>query len=113
MSHVTPPDDDDDDVLDVDFSGGVRGSVLPLAGKTRITIRIDNEILAWFRAQAEAAGGGSYQYRINAALRDYIANQREPLEATLRRVLREEMATYRVDRPAPEDAGRDASVPDH
>jgi uncharacterized protein (DUF4415 family) len=107
------PHDEDDDVLDVDFSSGVRGPALPSSGKTRITIRIDNEILDWFREQAEAAGGGSYQYRINAALREHIAAQREPLEATLRRVLREEMATYRVDRPAPEDAGRDASVPGH
>jgi len=58
-------------------------------GKTRITIRIDDDVLAWFRRQVRA-GGGSYQTAIDLALRDYIA--REPLEATLRRVVREELA---------------------
>jgi hypothetical protein len=61
-------------------------------GKTRITIRIDDDVLAWFRRQVRAAGG-SYQTAIDLALRDYIA--REPLEATLRRVVREELARAR------------------
>jgi len=30
-------------------------------GKTRITIRIDDDILDWFRGQVNAAGGGNYQ----------------------------------------------------
>ena len=58
-------------------------------GKTRITIRIDDDVLAWFRRQVRATRG-SYQTAIDLALRDYIA--REPLEATLRRVVREELA---------------------
>jgi hypothetical protein len=67
--------------------------VLPVAaGKTRITIRIDSDVLAWFREQVNAAGGGNYQKLINLALREHIANRREPLEATLRRVLREELS---------------------
>jgi len=57
-------------------------------GKTRITIRIDDDVLAWFRKQVRATGG--YQSLINRALRDYIA--REPLELTLRRVVRAELA---------------------
>jgi Arc/MetJ family transcription regulator len=74
-----------------DFSGGKRGPVLTAApGKTRITIRIDDDLLQWFRKQVHAAGGGSYQTLINAALRQYVGSKREPLEATLRRVLREE-----------------------
>lgn len=74
------------------FTGGKRGAVLKTsAGKTRITIRIDDDLLQWFRKQAHAAGGGSYQALINAALRDYVGSQEEPLEATLRRVLREEL----------------------
>ena len=48
-------------------------------------------VLEWFRAQVHEAGGGSYQTRINAALREYVEMTREPLEATLRRVLREEL----------------------
>jgi hypothetical protein len=38
----------------------------------------------------DAAGGGNYQTRINDALRQHIARANEPLEDTLRRVLREE-----------------------
>lgn len=75
-----------------DFSGARRGAIDPAsAGKTRITIRLDDDILAWFRSQAEAAGGGNYQTLINAALRESIGQQREPLEKTLRRVVREEL----------------------
>jgi uncharacterized protein (DUF4415 family) len=75
-----------------DFSKGKRGPVVPVPpGKTRITIRIDDDVLGWFRHQVHAAGGGNYQTLINTALREYISARREPLEATLRRVLREEL----------------------
>ena len=75
-----------------DFSGGRRGAVDPApAGKTRITIRLDDGVLAWFRDQVEAAGGGNYQTLINDALREHVGQQREPLEETLRRVVREEL----------------------
>ena len=75
-----------------DFSQGRRGAVDPIpAGKTRVTIRLDDDILAWFRAQAHAAGGGNYQSLINVALREHIQQRKEPLEATLRRVVREEL----------------------
>ena len=54
-----------------DFSHGKRGPVLKTPpGKTRITIRIDDDLLEWFRKQVHAAGGGSYQTLINAALRE-------------------------------------------
>jgi len=76
-----------------DFGQGKQGAVVPAPpGKTRITIRLDNEVLDWFRFQVETAGGGNYQSLINQALRDHIAQQQEPLEETLRRVLREEMS---------------------
>ncbi len=78
-----------------DFSKAKRGPVVPTpAGKTRITIRLDDEILDWFRQQVHASGGGNYQSLINAALRDYIADTKEPLEETLRRVIREEIPEY-------------------
>ena len=84
-----------------DFSRGVRGPVEPIPeGKTRITIRLDDDILEWFRGQAHGAGGGNYQTLINRALREYIKDQKEPLETTLRRVLREELRAS-----AFEDAG--------
>ena len=75
-----------------DFSKGKRGAVVPVPkGKSRITIRIDDDILDWFREQVNAAGGGNYQTMINTALRDYMTNRTMPLEKTLRRVIREEL----------------------
>jgi len=74
-----------------DFSKGQRGAVVPPKyGKTRITIRLDDEVVRWFRSQVHAAGGGNYQSLINLALRDHMKRQAEPLEETLRRILREE-----------------------
>lgn len=74
------------------FSQGKRGAIEPTSsGKTRITIRLDNDILEWFREQAHLSGGGNYQTSINEALRQHIENEREPLEETFRRVLREEL----------------------
>lgn len=75
-----------------DFSQGNRGAIDPNPiGKTRITIRLDDDVLAWFREQVHRAGGGNYQTLINDALRQHIQQSREPLEATLRRVIREEL----------------------
>jgi len=75
-----------------DFSKGKRGAVLPTPkGKTRITIRIDDDILDWFRNQVEEVAGGNYQTLINNALREYITHQQEPIEVILRRVVREEL----------------------
>jgi len=75
-----------------DFSKAQRGPVVSIPkGKTRITIRLDDDVLTWFREQVHRAGGGSYQALINDALRWYIAQAKEPLEATLRRVIREEI----------------------
>ena len=79
-----------------DFSKARRGPVrTPAPGKTRITIRLDDDVIAWIKAQVHAAGGGNYQTSINNALKEHIGRQVEPLEATLRRVLREELAKRR------------------
>ncbi len=75
-----------------DFSQGKRGAVIPTPpGKTRITIRLDDEILEWFRNEVHKAGGGNYQTLINNALREYIQHSKEPLEEIVRRVVREEL----------------------
>jgi uncharacterized protein (DUF4415 family) len=75
-----------------DFKGGKRGPVIRVPkGKTRVTIRLDDEVVEWFRSQVDAAGGGNYQTLMNDALREFIARSREPLESTLRRVIREEI----------------------
>ena len=56
-----------------------------------MTIRLDDDVLEWFRDQVDKAGGGNYQTLINQALRDFIARAREPLESTLRRLIRAEL----------------------
>lgn len=84
---------------EIDFSNGKRGAIFPEPqGKTRITIRIDDDVLEWFRKRIEAAGRGSYQAAMNAVLREHMLREREPLELVLRRVVREELAGYSVDR---------------
>jgi len=74
-----------------DFSGGVRGPVFPMPpGYTRTTMRMDDEVLDWFRDRVERAGGGDYVRLINDVLREHI-RQRESTEEMLRRVIREEL----------------------
>jgi hypothetical protein len=80
-----------------DFSRGRRGAVLGAPpGKTRITIRIDDDVLQWFRAQMHKSGGGSYQTAMNEALRRAMESSEGHFEGALRRVLREELRAYRV-----------------
>jgi len=75
-----------------DFRHSKRGPVEPMpTDKVRITIRIDVDVLEWFRQQVHRAGGGNYQTLINRALRDHIRRQQEPLEDILRRIIREEL----------------------
>jgi uncharacterized protein (DUF4415 family) len=74
-----------------DFSHGSRGPVIRPAGKTRITMYLDNDILEAFRDRADRAGSG-YQTMINQALREYLDKSATPLdESALRRILREEL----------------------
>ena len=76
-----------------DFSKGKRGPVMSVPpGKERITIRLDTDILDYFRNIVEQAGRGNYQTLINSALRAYIESGKKlTLEETLRRVIREEL----------------------
>lgn len=77
-----------------DFEPAERGAVAKsMPGKTRVTIRIDTDVLNWFRQQVHEAGGGSYQTLINAALREYMQYRDEMLESILRKVIREELQT--------------------
>ena len=80
-----------------DFSQATRGAVIPSPGKTRITIMLDDDLIEFFRAKAEAQGAG-YQTMINAALRAAMGQRQsksagdKPLTiAVLRKVLREEL----------------------
>lgn len=82
-----------------DFSKARRGPILPVSkGKTRITIRLDTDLLDWFRARVNEAGGGNYQTLINQALRRIVEGPPEPLEVVVRRVVRQELGQAVVPR---------------
>jgi uncharacterized protein (DUF4415 family) len=75
-----------------DFSKGKRGAVIPQVGKTRITIYLDDAIVARFRAQSEKTGKG-YQTLINDALNSYLGLAERALTAELvRKIVREELS---------------------
>lgn len=79
-----------------DFSKGKRGRVVPpqteSEGKTRITIRLDKDIVDRFFELAEASGGSTgYQTLINEALREYLEGRSPKIEDALRRIIREEL----------------------
>jgi len=75
-----------------DFSKGKRGAVVKAdPNKIRITIRLDGDIIEYFKKRVHDAGGGNYQTLLNDALRNYIQSESEPLEDTLRKVIREEL----------------------
>ena len=91
---------------DIDFSGAKRGAVVPLEpGKTKISIRLDNAVIEYFRRQVEEAGGGNYQTLINDTLIACMG-QRSVLDA-VRQVVREELRTPRA---APRQAKRREAV---
>ena len=75
-----------------DFSKGKRGSVIPVdSKKTRITIRLDSDIIEHFKSRVHVSGGGNYQTLINNALRDHMESDSKALEKRLRRIIREEL----------------------
>ena len=78
---------------DIDFSRARRGpAVRPEPGKTKISIRLDNTVLEYFRRVVDKAGGGNYQTLINEALLEYV-HRRSTLDV-VRQVVREELAPY-------------------
>ena len=82
---------------DIDFSRARRGPVIrPEPGKTKISIRLDNTVLEYFRAVVDKAGGGNYQTLINEALLEHV-HRRSTLDV-VRQVVREELAPYRGGR---------------
>ena len=80
---------------DIDFATAKRGPVIaPELGKTKISIRLDNAVIEYFRGQVERAGAGNYQTLINDALLAYI-QQRSVIDA-VRQVVREELSAPRA-----------------
>jgi len=79
----------------VDFSKAKQGAVIKTSGKKGIYIRLDEDLLHWFKDQVRESGGGNYQTNINQALRDHMAGNSssdESVSATeknIRRVILE------------------------
>ncbi len=74
----------------IDFTNAKRGPVvLPELGKTKISIRLDNRVLEYFRGIVEKSGGGNYQTLINDALVGYI--QKQSMLEAVREAVREEI----------------------
>jgi uncharacterized protein (DUF4415 family) len=77
----------------IDFSHAKRGPVVKAEpGKTKISIRLDNTVLQYFRNLVDKAGGGNYQTLINDALLEHV-HRRSTLDV-VRQVVREELAPY-------------------
>lgn len=75
-----------------DFSKGKRGAVItPEPNKVRITIRLDGNIVEYFKEQVNLAGGGNYQTLINDALHKHILTSDASFEDAMRKVFREEL----------------------
>jgi uncharacterized protein (DUF4415 family) len=90
---------------DFDFSRARRGAIVKLEpGKTKISIRLDNTVLEYFRDLVDKAGGGNYQTLINDALLEYV-HRRATLEI-VREVVREELALYAAGRRPTESNAR-------
>ncbi len=82
-----------DKYRDIDFSRARRGAVVkPEPGKTKISIRLDNIVLDYFRTLVDKAGGGNYQTLINEALLEHV--HRRSTVDVVRQVVREEIAPY-------------------
>jgi uncharacterized protein (DUF4415 family) len=78
---------------DIDFSDAKRGAIVkPEPGKTKISIRLDNAVLEYFRDLVDNAGGGNYQTLINDALLEHI--HRRSTVDVVRQVVREELASF-------------------
>src|SRR5712691_9604457 len=83
----------DEKCRDIDFARAKRGAVVKREpGKTKISIRLDNAILEYFRTLVDKAGGGNYQTLINDALLEHI--HRRSTVDVVRQVVREELAPY-------------------
>ena len=78
-----------------DFSNAKRGPVIEPKGKTRVTMWVDDDVLAVFRARAAQQGKG-YQTLMNDALRSRSHEETAPvtmeaLRGVLREIIHEEL----------------------
>ena len=76
-----------------DFSKAKRGAVIVQKGKTRVTMFLDDAVVARFKDLSDKTGRG-YQTLINEALNTHLGLAEEPLTRdAVRRIVREELAS--------------------
>ena len=76
-----------------DFSKAKRGAVVSTKGKTRITIFLDDAVVARFKEISERSGTG-YQTLINDALNAHLGLKDGPITRELvRKIVREELTS--------------------
>ena len=73
-----------------DMSKAKRGPIISARGKSRVTIYLDDDVLEYYRKEAEKKGKG-YQTLINESLHNTMKNNNSNAVTTLRRVIREEL----------------------
>lgn len=93
ISNTLPDDLDECPELGDDFFNNAtkRVNMLPVERKKRISIMLDSTVVNYFKIKAGSRG---YQTLINEVLKKDI--EHENLEATLRKVIREEMGKGRM-----------------
>lgn len=75
-----------------EFKNAKRGPVVPPdPSKVRITIRLDPEVIDYFKSVVTEAGGGNYQTLMNNVLRDYVDGEEKGLDRKIRKIVREEL----------------------
>ena len=85
-----------DKYKDLDFEDGKPVNQIPAlarlqaeqGGKTRITMRVDSDVLALFKEKAESTGG-NYQTMMNEALKQFV--QGESLVDVIKQTIRQEL----------------------
>jgi uncharacterized protein (DUF4415 family) len=92
LKRVAAMRDEDIDTSDIpevlDWTGAIRGALYrPI--KRAVTIRLDADVLEWFRAQ-----GAGYQTRLNQALREYVTQHRSKVSS--KPAVHERRASYAV-----------------
>jgi len=80
-----------------DFSKAKRGAIVSVASSSvQLNLRLDADIIDYFKEQVNQAGGGNYQLLINEALHQHINNEDTLLATTLRQVIRDELKLIKV-----------------
>lgn len=75
LKNMTDDEIDTSDIPDTDPAFWANARVVYPENKSAISMRVDDDILAWFKAQ-----GKGYQTRMNAVLKAYVEAQRRAVK---------------------------------